>query len=34
MSLRWVFAHMNSEYSRHNGHADMLRECIDGRTGV
>jgi len=34
MSLRWVFGHMNSEYSRHNGHADLLRERIDGRTGV
>jgi uncharacterized damage-inducible protein DinB len=34
MSLRWVYGHMNSEYSRHNGHADMLRERIDGRTGM
>jgi hypothetical protein len=34
MSLRWVYQHMSSEYSRHNGHADMLRERIDGRTGV
>jgi hypothetical protein len=34
MSLRWVYHHMNSEYCRHNGHADMLRERIDGRTGT
>jgi hypothetical protein len=33
MSLRWVYAHMSSEYSRHNGHADLLRERIDGQTG-
>jgi Protein of unknown function (DUF664) len=33
MSLRWVYGHMSSEYSRHNGHADLLRERIDGRTG-
>jgi uncharacterized damage-inducible protein DinB len=34
MSLRRVYCHMNSEYCRHNGHADMLREQIDGRTGI
>ena len=34
MSLRWVFAHMIEEYARHNGHADLLRERIDGTTGV
>jgi hypothetical protein len=34
MSLRWAYAHMISEYSRHNGHADLLRERIDGSTGV
>jgi hypothetical protein len=34
MSLRWVYSHMNSEYCRHNGHADMLRERIDGSTGT
>ncbi|MFI6482687.1 DinB family protein [Nonomuraea sp. NPDC050663] len=34
MSLRWVLNHMNSEYARHNGHADLLREHIDGATGV
>jgi uncharacterized damage-inducible protein DinB len=32
-SLRMVYAHMISEYSRHNGHADLLRESIDGVTG-
>jgi uncharacterized damage-inducible protein DinB len=33
MSLRWVFNHVIEEYSRHNGHADLLRESIDGTTG-
>ncbi|HEV2086958.1 MAG TPA: DinB family protein [Cryptosporangiaceae bacterium] len=33
MSVRWVFVHMIEEYARHNGHADLLRECIDGATG-
>lgn len=32
-SLRWVLAHMIEEYARHNGHADLLRERIDGATG-
>ncbi|MEO7351086.1 MAG: DinB family protein [Marmoricola sp.] len=32
-SLRWVLAHMLEEYARHNGHADLLRESIDGRVG-
>ncbi|MFC7544881.1 DinB family protein [Plantactinospora sp. GCM10030261] len=32
-SLRWVLNHMIDEYARHNGHADILREAIDGRTG-
>lgn len=32
-SLRWVLVHMIEEYSRHNGHADLLREAIDGETG-
>ncbi|SCF47187.1 Protein of unknown function (DUF664) [Micromonospora mirobrigensis] len=32
-SLRWVFTHMIDEYARHLGHADILREAIDGRTG-
>jgi uncharacterized damage-inducible protein DinB len=32
MSLRVTYAHMISEYARHNGHADLLRESIDGVT--
>jgi uncharacterized damage-inducible protein DinB len=32
-SLRWILAHMLEEYARHNGHADLLRERIDGATG-
>jgi len=31
--VRDVLVHMIEEYARHNGHADLLRECIDGRTG-
>jgi uncharacterized damage-inducible protein DinB len=33
VSLRWILNHMIEEYSRHNGHADLLRERIDGATG-
>ncbi|MGH3497515.1 MAG: DinB family protein [Nocardioidaceae bacterium] len=33
MSLRWIYVHMIEEYARHNGHADLLRERIDGATG-
>ena len=33
LSLRWVLVHMIEEYARHNGHADLLRERIDGRVG-
>lgn len=33
MSLRMTYVHMIGEYSRHNGHADLLREAIDGVTG-
>jgi len=33
LSLRWVYLHMIEEYARHNGHADLLRERIDGVTG-
>jgi hypothetical protein len=33
ISLRWVLVHMIEEYARHNGHADFLRERIDGVTG-
>jgi hypothetical protein len=32
-SLRWIVCHMIEEYARHNGHADLLREQIDGATG-
>ena len=31
--LRWIYVHMIEEYSRHNGHADLIRELIDGVTG-
>ncbi|MGH9304524.1 MAG: DinB family protein [Acidimicrobiales bacterium] len=31
--IRWIFVHMIEEYARHNGHADLLREAIDGVTG-
>jgi uncharacterized damage-inducible protein DinB len=34
VSLRWIYVHMIEEYARHNGHADMIRERIDGATGV
>jgi uncharacterized damage-inducible protein DinB len=33
VSLRELIVHMIEEYARHNGHADLLRECIDGRVG-
>ena len=32
-SLRWVVCHLIEEYARHNGHADLIRESIDGLTG-
>jgi hypothetical protein len=32
-SARWVLTHMIEEYARHNGHADLLRERLDGCTG-
>ena len=34
VSLRWVYTHMIEEYARHNGHADLIREMIDGSVGV
>jgi uncharacterized damage-inducible protein DinB len=34
VSLRWIYVHMIEEYARHNGHADFLRERIDGATGL
>lgn len=32
-SLRWILVHMIEEYARHNGHADLLREAVDGQFG-
>jgi uncharacterized damage-inducible protein DinB len=32
-SLRWIYVHMIEEYSRHNGHADIIRELVDGQVG-
>lgn len=32
-SLRWILVHLIEEYARHCGHADLLREAIDGSTG-
>ena len=32
-SVRWIVTHMIEEYARHNGHADLLREAIDGAKG-
>ena len=31
--IRWLYLHMIEEYARHNGHADLIRERIDGVTG-
>jgi uncharacterized damage-inducible protein DinB len=33
VSLRWILVHMIEEYARHNGHADLIRERIDGTVG-
>ena len=33
IDLRWIFLHLIEEYARHNGHADLLRERIDGAVG-
>jgi len=33
VSLRWIMIHMIEEYARHNGHADLLREQVDGVVG-
>jgi hypothetical protein len=32
-SLRWIYHHMIEEYARHNGHADLIRELVDGSVG-
>lgn len=34
VDLRWLYAHMIAEYARHNGHADLIRELVDGVTGL
>lgn len=34
VSLRWVYVHMIREHARHGGHADILREQLDGATGA
>ena len=33
VTLRWLLTHLVEEYARHNGHADLLRELVDGQTG-
>jgi uncharacterized damage-inducible protein DinB len=33
-SLRWIYNHMIEEYARHNGHADLIRELVDGSVGA
>jgi hypothetical protein len=33
LSLRWIVGHMIEETARHAGHADIVRELIDGKTG-
>ena len=33
ISLRWILLHMIEEYARHNGHADLIRERVDGAVG-
>jgi hypothetical protein len=32
-SVRWIVVHMIEEYARHNGHADLIRESVDGLVG-
>ncbi|WP_026152356.1 DinB family protein [Actinopolyspora halophila] len=34
VNLRWIYVHLVEEYARHNGHADLIRERLDGTTGV
>ncbi|GIG62226.1 hypothetical protein Lfu02_65980 [Longispora fulva] len=34
VTLRWILLRVLEEYARHNGHADLLRERLDGSTGV
>jgi hypothetical protein len=33
VDLHWIYVHMIEEYARHNGHADLIRELVDGATG-
>ena len=33
VTLRWIYVHMIEEYARHNGHADLIRELVDGAVG-
>lgn len=33
VSLRWIYVHMVEEHARHNGHADLIREMVDGAVG-
>jgi hypothetical protein len=33
VNLRWIVLHMIEEYARHNGHADLIRESLDGSVG-
>jgi hypothetical protein len=33
-SVRWMWQHLVEEYARHNGHADLIREAIDGSAGM
>jgi uncharacterized damage-inducible protein DinB len=33
VTLRWLLAHMIEEYARHNGHADLIRQSLDGQVG-
>ena len=33
VDLRWIMIHMIEEYARHNGHADLIREMVDGTVG-
>ena len=32
-SLRWILTHLIEEYARHNGHADLIRQAVDGTVG-
>jgi uncharacterized damage-inducible protein DinB len=34
ISVRWMWQHLVEEYARHNGHADLIRQAIDGATGL